>query len=202
MCTFSVLLSPFNLQNTNLDLADEPLILLGHLKAVTNNSLQHPETQHYDASQRGGPRDLGEIVCTDQDREWSALSLTLALDVLLPSSTSFFSFPCLLDSLHQYWILSIFVLNFIPFFADRHTRTFHCTHGNCLSLRESFGTQMATEPVPKQQEYQRKFSACLYISFRNLISTKVISPIKWLLRIRYIKEHIFLLALKWQFGLT
>lgn len=43
MCTFSVLLSPFNLQNTNLDLADEPLILLGHLKAVANNSLQHPE---------------------------------------------------------------------------------------------------------------------------------------------------------------
>lgn len=102
----------------------------------------------------GGPRDLGKIVCTDQNREWSASDVpNIALDVLLPPSNSFFSFPCLLDSLHQHWILFIFVLNFISLSADTHTREFHCTHGNCLSLRESFGTQMATEPVPKQRAY-------------------------------------------------
>lgn len=67
---------------------------------------------------------------------------------VLPS----FSFR-LLDSLHQHWILSIFILNFAPLSADTHIRTFNCTLGNCLSLRESFGTQMAMDPVPKQQEY-------------------------------------------------
>lgn len=44
-----MVMSHSNLQKANLELADELLIMLGHVKAVANDYNQ-PGAQHYDAS--------------------------------------------------------------------------------------------------------------------------------------------------------
>lgn len=72
------------------NLADELLILLGHMKAVANdyNSLGHSGMMHarhlFREESTGSPGDSLPL-----------MSLALALVVLLPPSTSFFSFPSL-----------------------------------------------------------------------------------------------------------
>lgn len=153
-----MVLSHSNLQRTNLELADKLLHRswesYGKWFFMTEWGTEW--WHKLDKSSERSEKTLMVIVCVywTEQKSLPLTSSILALILsVLPVLFSFLSLSLIFWKKTKYWVLSIFILNFIPLSAYTHSRASHHTHGNCLFLRGSFGTQMAMVPVPDREDY-------------------------------------------------
>lgn len=187
-----------NLQKTNLNYLMSSYI--GPMKAMANDALQQCGARGWDMSyptpQRGFKRlSWWQCVSTGENRRISSPGVTdIGFEPLSPPYTS--SFLSLSSFLCPLWkklntefspssslTLSPFLLIHIPEHPITPTEIVF-PWGDHLVLKWLWFLYGSNKII-------RENSVLPFHLFSNLISTKVISPIKWLLRIRYIKKHIF-----------